>query len=103
MSPRSVPNSAPSRLEPGPWHARAVEEVLASLEASAEGLATTEATRRLQAHGLNQLPRPRDEGPWPMLWRQIHNPLIYVLLGSAALALLMGKPTDAGVVLGRRS
>ena len=35
-----------------------------------------------------------------MLWRQIHNPLIYVLLGSAALALLMGKPTDAGVVLG---
>jgi Ca2+-transporting ATPase len=29
----------------------------------------------------------------------VANPLILVLLGSAALALLMGKPTDAGVVL----
>jgi len=34
-----------------------------------------------------------------LLGRQVANPLILVLLGSAAVALLMGKPTDAGVVL----
>jgi len=36
---------------------------------------------------------------WVLLGRQVANPLILVLLGSAALALIMGKPTDAAVIL----
>ncbi len=34
-----------------------------------------------------------------LLWRQINNPLIWVLLGSGTLAVLLGKMTDGLVVL----
>jgi len=53
----------------------------------------------LAEEGPNLLPRASGESLWVLLGRQVANPLILVLLGSAGLALLMGKPTDAGVVL----
>ena len=34
-----------------------------------------------------------------LLWRQINNPLIWVLLGSGTLAVVLGKMTDGLVVL----
>ena len=64
------------------------------------GLSSQEAQGRLDKHGLNQL----DESGGPRLWRilisQFHNPLIYVLLASAAITLVIGQFVDAGVILG---
>ncbi|MCB8573732.1 hypothetical protein LJE06_21790, partial [Bilophila wadsworthia] len=34
-----------------------------------------------------------------LLWRQLNNPLIYVLLGATVLSLALGKTVDALVVL----
>ena len=36
--------------------------------------------------------------PWRILWRQVDNPLIMVLVGSAVVAALLGERTDAAVV-----
>lgn len=81
------------------WHALPPEEALRATRSRMEGLNTTEAHQRLGEDGPNLLPRASGESLWVLLGRQVANPLILVLLGSAALALLMGKPTDAGVVL----
>ncbi len=81
------------------WHALPPEEALRATRSRMEGLNTTEAQQRLGEDGPNLLPRASGESLWVLLGRQVANPLILVLLGSAALALLMGKPTDAGVVL----
>ena len=54
---------------------------------------------RLQAIGPNVLRRTKGDGPWHILLRQVNDPLIYVLLGAVALAVLMGKVVDGLVVL----
>ncbi|MDP2875500.1 MAG: HAD-IC family P-type ATPase [Holophaga sp.] len=81
------------------WHALSSEESLRAAKGQIEGLGTPEAQQRLGEDGPNLLPRAPGESLLVLLGRQVANPLILVLLGSAALALLMGKPTDAGVVL----
>ena len=82
------------------WHALTAEQALARLEADAAGLTRGEADRRRQRYGPNALPRPRRVGPHALLWRQVDNPLIWVLVASSALAVAMGKVTDGAVVLG---
>jgi len=81
------------------WHALSPEESLRAVQGRVEGLGTPEVQKRLGEDGPNLLPRASGESLLVLLGRQVANPLILVLLGSAALALLMGKPTDAGVVL----
>jgi Ca2+-transporting ATPase len=49
-------------------------------------------------YGPNKLPEKRSETIWMLLFRQIQNPLIYVLIGSSILAIVMGKITDGFVV-----
>lgn len=87
------------RSKESAFHAETVEAALVSIGSSTEGLAAPEAERRLAAVGPNVLERARRESPLKMLWRQIDNPLIWVLLGSAALAMGLGKITDGAVVL----
>ncbi|MEJ7843849.1 MAG: cation-transporting P-type ATPase, partial [Rubrobacter sp.] len=60
---------------------RATEEVLRVLDTSAEGgLHAAEAKRRLDTVGPNVLDRVSGEGVWRILWRQVNDPLIWVLL-----------------------
>ncbi len=81
------------------WHALAATAVLDALGSSPAGLASEEARARLRTHGPNVLARAGAEGPAVILWRQIDNPLIWVLLASSLLAVALGKVTDGLVVL----
>jgi len=108
VRPRTVPPAGDSRpVADGPapardaaaWHAATGEEVLAALGSGAQGLAADEAAERLRRDGPNVLARQRADGPLALLWRQIDNPLIWVLIGSAAVAVALGKPRDGLVVL----
>jgi Ca2+-transporting ATPase len=80
------------------WYQKEVEEIFRELQTSEEGLTTPEAESRLQTHGLNKLPEKGGNTIWILLFRQINNPLIFVLIASALLAVLMGKMTDGLVV-----
>jgi uncharacterized MnhB-related membrane protein len=35
-----------------------------------------------------------------MLWRQVHNPISWLLIAASAVAVALKKPTDAAVVFG---
>src|SRR5437868_5746238 len=89
----------PSSSSPVAWHALPREEALARVQSTAEGLSEEEGRRRLERYGPNVLHRESQNGPLRVLFRQINNPLIWVLLGSAALAMALGKVTDGLVVL----
>ncbi|HET9067573.1 MAG TPA: HAD-IC family P-type ATPase [Amaricoccus sp.] len=81
------------------WHALSAEAALARLESRPGGLEAEEAGARLARHGPNALPAPPPIHP---LWRflaQFNNTLIYVLLGGAVAAMLLGHGVDAGVIL----
>jgi Ca2+-transporting ATPase len=82
-----------------PWHALAAGEALARLASSERGLSAAEAARRLGIDGPNALPRAETNGTLQVLARQFRDPLVWVLLGSATLAMLLGKVADGMVVL----
>ena len=95
--------STPTPSTTGPatpaWHTLPAEETLPFLESSESGLTSDEARRRLDQYGPNQIRRKGKDSVLTLLWRQINNPLIWVLLGSGTLAVGLGKMTDGLVVL----
>jgi len=73
---------------------------MARLETGPEGLRAAEAAERLRRHGPNTLVRKGSDGPLLLFWRQINNPIGWLLVAAGALALALRKPTDAAVVFG---
>lgn len=80
-------------------HAMTESEVLKSLSTQSEGLSSAEVESRRAEYGENTLPQAERESALKIFFRQIHNPLIYILLVSSSLAFIMRKPTDGSVVL----
>ena len=82
------------------WHAMEIEDVLGRLEASKEGMTSEEARLRLEEAGPNSLEVEEETGPLRLLFRQVQNPLIYLLAGAAVLSLLVDHQVDAAVIAG---
>jgi cation-transporting P-type ATPase F len=90
-----------STTEPRPAHAAPVAEVLARLSADAgSGWTTPQAAERNVHFGLNVLPTGRGTSALGRFFRQFRDPLVYVLLASAAVTLSLGQLVDSGVILG---
>jgi calcium-translocating P-type ATPase len=81
------------------WHALTQDQVLKDLKTTATGLSFQEARTRLAKIGPNLLQRVKPEGRWRIFVRQIHNPLIYILIVATGLAIMMNKATDGIVIL----
>eukprot|EP00045_Choanoeca_perplexa_P012310 m.133816 g.133816 ORF g.133816 m.133816 type:complete len:904 (+) comp15959_c0_seq1:119-2830(+) len=60
-----------------------------------EGLRSEEASRRHRLHGPNELTGKEPDPLWKKYMEQFKEPLILLLLGSAAISLLMGQYDDA--------
>jgi P-type Mg2+ transporter len=72
-------------------------DVLDALESGTDGLSSDEARRRLSAYGPNAL-RSHGARAWPVLARQLRNPLLLLLLGAATVSGLTGDPSDAVII-----
>jgi potassium/sodium efflux P-type ATPase len=73
-----------------PWHALEGAQALTALEANADGgLSAAEVTRRRALYGENTLPKAKPDSVWALLWRQLNNPLLWVLNASAVVAMLI--------------
>lgn len=76
------------------WHDQTTDSVISQLDASLEnGLSSAEAAQRLHQNGQNILPKGGGDTPLQVLWRQINDPLVWVLIGSAFVALAV-DPQD---------
>ncbi len=85
--------------EPVNWHAKSFEEAAEEIGSSKTGLTTEQAKERFEKFGPNQIQKRKKDSALKLMWRQINNPLIWVLIGSSLLAVLLGKITDGLVVL----
>ena len=82
-------------------HDLPVHELLILLGTDREaGIDEDEAAGRLRRYGRNELPPAASVSPLVRLLRQMHNPLIYVLLVAGAVTLLLGEYVDSTVILG---
>jgi Ca2+-transporting ATPase len=97
MMTHAATSSTPGRRA---WHALTSEAALATLVSDERGLAASEAQARRFRHGPNALRRRRGPGVLALIGRQLSSPIVYLLLGSAGLALVLGKLLDGLVVLG---
>ncbi|MEN8706759.1 MAG: HAD-IC family P-type ATPase [Nocardioides marinisabuli] len=65
-----------------------------------QGLRGDEARDRLARHGPNRLPRAVSAGPVRRLLRQLHHPLVYVLVVSGFVTLALRELVDSAVIFG---
>jgi Ca2+-transporting ATPase len=77
------------------WHTQEVGEVLERLGTTHTGLASSEAQRRLRAHGPNQLEAAERSSPWRTLGAQFKNVLILILLSATLVSALLGHAIEA--------
>ena len=75
------------------------EQLLASLNSSAQGLGTAEAERRLREHGANALEEEPAASLWHLALRQFKSPLVLILVFGAAVSATLREWLDAGIIL----
>jgi Ca2+-transporting ATPase len=78
-----------------PWHTQPLEQVFSRLDASRRGLSITEAARRLQEAGPNEIGKTERASPWGLLLDQLKNVLILILLVATALSAFLGHGLEA--------
>ena len=81
------------------WHALKTEDVLRNLAVQEKGLTTEEAQRRLEQYGPNQL----QEAPRPiflqMLWEQLNNFVVILLIVASVISALLGDYVEAAAIM----
>ncbi|KAF9901132.1 Na+ ATPase [Linnemannia zychae] len=83
-----------------PYHTYTVADTEAQLKSSSvEGLTTEDAEARLRHYGTNELKGSGGVKWYKVLWRQIANPLVVVLLIANILAFATKQLAEGGVIL----
>lgn len=96
MQPRDATTRATSE---GNWYRKTVQQTMADLQTSADGLSAEEAGARLLRVGPNALPSKEADPLWLRFARHFNDVLIYILLVAAVATALMGHWTDTVVIL----
>ncbi len=83
------------------WHHLPEEEVVEFLETSVDkGLDTFEVGHRQEQFGSNKITQKKGKSPLLLFLLQFHQPLVYILLGAAAVTTALQEWVDAGVIFG---
>ena len=81
------------------WHALKTDEVLNRLKVEGNGLTSEEAKKRLEQYGPNQL----KEAPRPtflqMLWEQLNNFVVILLIVASLISAVLGDYVEAAAIM----
>lgn len=77
----------------------ALEDLLASLDATAAGLTSTEAKRRLAFHGPNSLVGESRFAALFSFLRFFANPLVLILLAASAISIVLGDAVGGSIII----
>ena len=98
-APAGPARVVPERVDGEAHHALPAHQVVLLLETDlARGLDADQVAVRRAQWGPNVLPESKGGGPLVRFLRQLHHPLIYVLLGAGAVATVLGEHVDAAVI-----
>jgi Ca2+-transporting ATPase len=82
------------------WYQLSTDEVLNKLESDPQkGLTSVEAAKRLEQFGPNELVEKGAKSPWLILWDQMKEPMVIVLIVAAIVSLLLNEVEDAIIIL----
>ncbi|HEX2988065.1 MAG TPA: cation-transporting P-type ATPase [Chloroflexota bacterium] len=81
-------------------HGCELAQVLKELGTDANtGLTSEEARRRLERYGPNELKEKPRPGFLQLLWGQVNNFLIILLIVASVVSAALGELTDAGMIM----
>ena len=86
-------------MSPTPWHQLTATECVQRLQAPLDGLRSAEAAARLLQYGPNQLQEAPPRAWWQLLFGQLSDFMILVLLGAAIVAGWVGEWLDALAII----
>ena len=81
------------------WHALPAADVLNNLEVHDEGLTAAEAERRLKLFGPNQLREAPRPGFLALLWAQLNNFVVILLIVASVISALLGDYVEAAAIM----
>ncbi|MEK6812797.1 MAG: cation-translocating P-type ATPase [Nanoarchaeota archaeon] len=73
-------------------------EVIRQFSSSLEGLSSSDAAQRLVQHGPNELQRKKESKVLKILFSQLKNAVVYILLAAFMIAAFLQEWIDAGVI-----
>ncbi|HWR25527.1 MAG TPA: cation-transporting P-type ATPase, partial [Methanosarcina sp.] len=76
-----------------------VSELLQELEATIEGLKSSESSERLKKYGANILKPKKKSDSLKILLSQFKSPITLILLFAAGIAFLLHDVTDAAIIV----
>lgn len=75
------------------------KELIKKLNTSASGLKVSEAGKRINKYGLNELPEEKQKSLFSIFLSSFNDPIIYVLLVAAILSFAVKETLDACAIL----
>ena len=81
------------------YHLQSISEVADTLKTSPAGLDSTTVTKLAEEHGKNILEVKKKKTLWSMLWKQLTDFMILVLIAAAIISGIVGDLTDTIVIL----
>jgi Ca2+-transporting ATPase len=81
------------------YHVQSSADVAEALKTSPAGLDVATAQQRIQEHGKNLLEVKRKKTVWHMLWGQLTDFMILILIAAAVISGVVGDLTDTVVIL----
>jgi P-type Ca2+ transporter type 2C len=81
------------------WHALKMDAVLNHLEVQHDGLSSEEAEKRLQNYGPNQLNEAQRPGFMALLWAQLNNFVVILLIVASVISALLGDYVEAAAIM----
>ncbi len=81
------------------WHNLETSEVISLLESSESGLTEEKAALKLEEYGHNKLKSEKTVSIWEIIFGQLINPLIVILLIAAVISAVIGDIKDAAFIL----
>ena len=82
------------------WYQLDTEEVLQKLQTDPEaGLSAAEAQQRLEQYGYNELIERGVKSPWLILWDQLREVMVVILIIAAIVSAFLGDIRDVIVIM----
>ncbi len=78
------------------WFTKEAPQVVQDLESNIEsGLTSAEVTSRREKYGKNELEDRGTKSPWKILWEQMTETMVVILIISAVITVFLGEYKDA--------
>lgn len=86
-------------MDKNKFYCNSIDNCLAMLDSTREGLSDEEASSRLEEFGLNQLPIGEKKGPLLILLSQFSDFMIWILILAGGISGFLGEWVDAAIIL----